>query len=365
MSPENISIEAYLPPREMGTHSADFKAPIGMIVAIFGADIAIPHLTRLEKRCGHSGVPPAYLGDRVKDLKAQPTKGEEGVYNIPLPVSAGSAHYQFGGREFRSWKRFVNEDEYGDFRWMADASVRKMATELEMLNVHAAPVGVQRNEFQQNSKREGRPPFAIVGPRSHGEKGRGSNQSNVPNGLSSTIPSTTRTIFPTSSVPLDTGTPVAEHTNACGSEVSEDVDPAAAPASLPDGSSAAATDSHGSLVSSLPSSSVPLITLGPATDALLDKFGLDDTVIAKLRIITSTVRSSHWASTLSSSFNLPRYKAVALAKALNDDLAHTAYLQPQTRTINRPLWLIFILLLAQFALLFLPPLDEVASTYLQ
>jgi hypothetical protein len=65
----------------------------------------------------------------------------------------------------------------------------------------------------------------------------------------------------------------------------------------------------------------PIISIGPHTDAVLDRFKMSDEVILKLRALTSTVRSSHWEAVLrSKEWAFTFEQAANLVKALNADL---------------------------------------------
>lgn len=65
----------------------------------------------------------------------------------------------------------------------------------------------------------------------------------------------------------------------------------------------------------------PLLSIGPHTDAVLDRFGLDDKVLLKLHELISSVRSSRWEVALRSpKWDLTYEQAVNLSKALRSDL---------------------------------------------
>lgn len=65
----------------------------------------------------------------------------------------------------------------------------------------------------------------------------------------------------------------------------------------------------------------PIISLGPRTDAILDRFELDDTLIPKLRNMIKTVRSTRWEAVLRTpEWGLSFEQAVSLAKALRQDI---------------------------------------------
>jgi hypothetical protein len=65
----------------------------------------------------------------------------------------------------------------------------------------------------------------------------------------------------------------------------------------------------------------PIVSIGPHTDAVLDRFKMGDEVILKLRQLMSTVRSSRWEAVLRSpKWDLTFEQAVNIAKALNADL---------------------------------------------
>ncbi|KAG1900179.1 uncharacterized protein F5891DRAFT_1188877 [Suillus fuscotomentosus] len=64
-----------------------------------------------------------------------------------------------------------------------------------------------------------------------------------------------------------------------------------------------------------------LISVGPNTDAVLDRFKLGDEILPKLRVLASTVRSSRWESVFRSpKWDLSYEQASLLSKALLADL---------------------------------------------
>jgi hypothetical protein len=65
----------------------------------------------------------------------------------------------------------------------------------------------------------------------------------------------------------------------------------------------------------------PLISIGPHSDAVLDRFGLDDHILPKLHQLIGSVRSSRWEAMLQSpKWNLTHEQASNLSKALNSDV---------------------------------------------
>ena len=73
-----------------------------------------------------------------------------------------------------------------------------------------------------------------------------------------------------------------------------------------------------------------LISLGPQTDAVLDRFNLDDTLLPRLRVLTTTVRSSKWEATLRrSQWGLSYEQAVNLSKAMLADIKNQSLPQLQ------------------------------------
>lgn len=61
--------------------------------------------------------------------------------------------------------------------------------------------------------------------------------------------------------------------------------------------------------------------MGPLTDAVLDRFQLDDALISRLRKLTQSVRSSRWEQVLRSrDWALSYEQAVNISRALQNDL---------------------------------------------
>lgn len=65
-----------------------------------------------------------------------------------------------------------------------------------------------------------------------------------------------------------------------------------------------------------------IISIGPQTDFLFDRFRLSDTLIPNLRDLAQTVRSSNWEAELASSpaWGLSRIQAAKLSNALLADI---------------------------------------------
>jgi hypothetical protein len=65
----------------------------------------------------------------------------------------------------------------------------------------------------------------------------------------------------------------------------------------------------------------PLVSIGPHTDAILDRFKLGDDILPKLHLLITTVRSSRWEEKLRSpAWDLNYEQAFKLAAALHMDL---------------------------------------------
>ncbi|KAF8123535.1 hypothetical protein EV363DRAFT_1403791 [Boletus edulis] len=68
----------------------------------------------------------------------------------------------------------------------------------------------------------------------------------------------------------------------------------------------------------------PLISLGPNTDAVLDRFRLGDQLLPRLHTLVRTVRDTRWKAVLSTApWNLTHESATCLANALAADLKDT------------------------------------------
>jgi hypothetical protein len=69
----------------------------------------------------------------------------------------------------------------------------------------------------------------------------------------------------------------------------------------------------------------PLISIGPHSDVVLDKFKLGDDILPRLHTLLGTVRSSLWEDVLKSpEWNLSREQAVFLTRALLADVNGTS-----------------------------------------
>lgn len=64
-----------------------------------------------------------------------------------------------------------------------------------------------------------------------------------------------------------------------------------------------------------------LISIGPETDAIIDRFGLDDNLVPRLRVLTRHVRSSRWETVLRTPhWGLSYEQSANLAGAMRADI---------------------------------------------
>lgn len=79
-----------------------------------------------------------------------------------------------------------------------------------------------------------------------------------------------------------------------------------------------------------------IISIGPHTDATLDRFHLPDTLVPRLRNLSTTVRSSKWEATLrTTSWALSFEQASNLSKAMVADIKNETFHTVQV--CNQPL----------------------------
>lgn len=77
-----------------------------------------------------------------------------------------------------------------------------------------------------------------------------------------------------------------------------------------------------------------IISIGPNTDAVFDRFQLDDTLLPKLRALTNTVRSSKWESVLrSTKWGLDYEQASKLSSAMIADITKGPLVQVKVRVL--------------------------------
>lgn len=57
-SPENITVDVYVSPRELVEGGQAFSRRVALLVQDFGAHLALPHLLRFQTRCLTEGVKP-------------------------------------------------------------------------------------------------------------------------------------------------------------------------------------------------------------------------------------------------------------------------------------------------------------------
>jgi hypothetical protein len=64
-----------------------------------------------------------------------------------------------------------------------------------------------------------------------------------------------------------------------------------------------------------------LISIGPETDAVIDRFGLNDNLVPRLRVLTRKIRSSRWETVLRTpDWGLSYEQSANLAKAMQADI---------------------------------------------
>ena len=64
-----------------------------------------------------------------------------------------------------------------------------------------------------------------------------------------------------------------------------------------------------------------LISIGPETDAVIDRFALDDNLLPRLRVLTQQVRSSRWETVLRTPhWGLSYEQSANLARAMQADI---------------------------------------------
>ena len=67
-------------------------------------------------------------------------------------------------------------------------------------------------------------------------------------------------------------------------------------------------------------SAMGIVTIGPKTDGVLDKYGLPDSLIPRLHHMVCTIRSNRWAQVLQSpEWGLGYEEVLCLSKALSAD----------------------------------------------
>jgi hypothetical protein len=75
-----------------------------------------------------------------------------------------------------------------------------------------------------------------------------------------------------------------------------------------------------------------IISFGPETDSVLDRFQLSDSLLPRLRVLTMTIRSSRWEAVLrADQWGLSYEQAVNLSGALLADIKHERFVQTKVR----------------------------------
>jgi hypothetical protein len=81
----------------------------------------------------------------------------------------------------------------------------------------------------------------------------------------------------------------------------------------------------------------PLLSIGLHTDAMLDRFGLDDKMLLKLQELIGSVHSSCWEAVLQSpKWNLTHEQVLNMSKVLHLDLDSS-----QSMYVVNKVWCIF------------------------
>ena len=75
------------------------------------------------------------------------------------------------------------------------------------------------------------------------------------------------------------------------------------------------------IVQPMDSRALAIISIGPETDAIIDRFGLDDSLVPHLRVLTRQVRSSRWETVLRTpKWGLSYEQSANLAGAMRADI---------------------------------------------
>lgn len=56
ITPENLTVDVYVSPRELREGGPKFSELVALIVQDFGTNLAVPHLRRFQRRCSLEGV---------------------------------------------------------------------------------------------------------------------------------------------------------------------------------------------------------------------------------------------------------------------------------------------------------------------
>lgn len=289
-----VTLDAYLPPREVAEHAHDLEQPLRQIAHTFFHTIAIPHLQRLASRFDLSGLPAVRGGDVAA---SQLNNASNAMFKATAP---SSSHYRV-----RIIDNIVGQDIFEvpseDFDEEDSEMDRFFSSEAVISAVEEAEEELRRKRAVSKEQAFKLPLEKTNDPPQPARRG---------NAVSGHQPR----------VPARPGT-INTSTSSCA--VSSDV-------------------------ATLPGATV--LSIGHNTDKALDQLKLDDSVIPELRSIMSTVRSTRWTQAIMARpWGIGSPGATKLAHAMLCDLGLISGLQPRRRS-----WLqvfIFLLVLVESLLL--------------
>jgi len=127
LSLDNITVHAYLPPRELDHNRQALESPIACIVQIFAQEIALPHVQRARSYRARSGIPPESVEVTRAFQILRERRQELAQQLLPsAPTLPGSPHYHFIGRNPGELEKLLGGNFNRAGTAVADSAVRPM-----------------------------------------------------------------------------------------------------------------------------------------------------------------------------------------------------------------------------------------------
>jgi len=124
---DNITVHAYLSPRELDHNRQALESPIARIVQIFAEDIALPHVHRARNYRARSGIPPASVEVTQAFQILRERRQELARQLLPsAPTLPGSPHYHFIGRNPGELEKLLGNNSSRAGTAVADSAVHAM-----------------------------------------------------------------------------------------------------------------------------------------------------------------------------------------------------------------------------------------------
>ncbi|KAG6875862.1 hypothetical protein C0992_001988 [Termitomyces sp. T32_za158] len=301
MTSDKLTVDLFVSPREVAEGGKELSKHLALLVQAFGVDIALPYLQRFSDRCGKEDV----------NAPKAPANGKYLIVDGPshLPQAKLEGYFRCRCQPGR-----------------ASALAQKMAFAEMLANHQNVPLEPSVNASV---------PLDVSIPM---------DTFSETNTTAPLEPSVNTLVPLNTSIPMSTQ-PMQHSDTICETDTDDEkywshVDsfddfddtlqnlnttPEVMKISLEDTASAFLFnfDPNSCRPSTADGFEGTIVSIGPATDALLDQYGLPDSLIPRLRVLTQNVRNTAWEGVLrrkGSQFNIDSKLARKISKALHHDL---------------------------------------------